>query len=141
MDWVTASVAIAAALGVGAREGVTYFKKAPEVGESINKIVDTLAHFTELLKGVTSEEVTYSISAIKEMAEIINREDPENPGQKLVWSHPAMRRAIQSMREAIQQLASNIDTQTRILKQIVDVVKVMESEIREIKYESRNRST
>jgi methyl-accepting chemotaxis protein len=132
VDWIAPVAAAAAALGVGAREGVNYFKKTPEVGESLNKIVETLAHFTELAKGVTSEEVTHSIESIKQMADTLNKEDPENPGQKLVWFPPYMRRVI-------QQLASNIDAQTRVLKQIVDVVKVLESELRDISYELKRR--
>lgn len=132
MDWIAPVAAAAAALGVGAREGVNYFKKSPDVSESFKRIFEVLEHFTELVKGVTSEEVTHSIESIKQMVDIINREDPENPGQKLVWSPPAIRKAI-------QQIASNIDTQTRVLKQIVDVVKVLESEQRNISFELKRR--
>jgi hypothetical protein len=134
VDWVATSAAIAAALGVGAREGVNYFKKSPDVSESLNKILEVLGHFTELFKGVTSEEVTHSIASIKQMGDILNKEDPDNPGQKLVWFPPYVRRVI-------QQLASNIDAQTRVLKQIVDVVKVLESEQRDISYALKRRDS
>jgi len=109
-----------AALAAGGSAGVAALRK-PEAAlpqaplEQIALVNDTVLHFKSIFQSLTNEEVAATVKAVERIAEIVNREDPDNPGQKLVWKST-------SMQKILRQMAENDEQQTRILKSLADSV-------------------
>ena len=126
MDWTSTIIAAIAAAGVAGREGANFLRPTPqgqvppEMAENVKDIVEAVAALTALTAGLSQQDVKDALKQIEDTFETVDREDRDNPGQKLVW-FPA------SAGKSVRQLAENVEAQTRILKQLADVVKAVES--------------
>lgn len=136
MDWVTTVLAGLAAAGVAGREGANLFRggggtapslpELPEILSQIQALGSAVEKLNTLVEGLSRDDIREALEQVEGMSKTVEREDRDNPGQKLVWFPGGVRKSLQT-------LADNVEQQTRILKQTVDIIRAMEGELRSLR--------